>query len=488
MSRDRLGVKPLYYYSEDNQFVFSSEIKAIISHENLKIDCSDNISKESVQLYFSLGYIPAPHSIYKNIFKLEAATNMKVELKSGKIISKYSFFDYPEVDQCSNRDHLIEEGAYLFKDAVRLRMRSDVPVGAFLSGGLDSTSVVGEMAKFTDLNRLHTFSIGFDDENYDETKYINIAKNFFHTNHHHHVFSKYDYTTSMSKYAKYFDEPFGDYSALAGFKVSEIARENTTVVLCGDGGDEIFGGYPIYNAGHLFDKIKLLPLSIRVLLHNVLKSFSNSNIKIKKAAELINLTLQPSNTFYSTMYNSERYKPETYKSWTSDKLDFAINISNNSMSEALRIYDLLFNTLSNNYLVKVDRTSMSSSIEVRSPFLDYRFIEFAQKVPPHLKVNATDTKILMKDIIKDSIPSEILNRTKMGFTPPIHKWIYDLLTPDNFNSYIKYIEDFDSELVNYYKNIYYSKEFNKIKEYELIKLIIFSNWYEFWIGKKNLTS
>ncbi len=482
LSRDRLGVKPLYYYSKNGKFIFSSEIKGILCHKELNINSYNSISKDSVDLYFSLGYIPAPLTIYKDVNKLEAGTNMDVSLVDGKIINIYKYYSIPIHETHENKKQLIEEGKFLLNDSVKLRMRSDVPVGAFLSGGLDSTSVVGEMANFTSLRNLHTFSIGFDDSKFDESDYIKLASNYFDTNHHHYQFTKNDFSENLIKFSEYFDEPFADYSALAGFKVSQIAREHTTVVLSGDGGDEIFGGYPIYNAGFIYDKIALIPKSIRKKIIAGLNYLPESSHSLNKIKQLFDLTLNDKSSFYTNLYKTQRFKPEIYKHWTSEHMKISLEYANNSMSEGLRIFDLLYNTLSNNYLVKVDRTSMANSIEVRSPFLDFRFLKFSQKIPIHYKVGYKGSKILMREIIRDLIPLEILNRKKMGFTPPIHKWLYDQLNDKSFYKYLSYLETFNKDLISYYEKVYYQKDFNNIKEYELIKLVIFANWYEHWIN------
>ena len=150
------------------------------------------------------------------------------------------------------------------------------------------------------------------------------------------------------------------------------------------------------------------------------------------------------------------------------------------------IFTLIINTLSNNYLVKVDRTSMANSIEVRCPFLDYRFINFSQTIPTNLKVNLNENKILMRSIIKDIIPVSLLNRSKMGFTPPIYKWLYEFLTEDVFEKYLTYLDNFNSSLSFFYKKIYQQKVFNNRREYELIKLVIFANWFEYWIKPNEL--
>lgn len=483
LSRDRLGVKPLYYFSKNGKFVFSSELKGIFEHKNLFEVSQSAISSDSVDLYFSLGYIPAPFTIFSEIAKLEGGWNMNVDLLSGEIISKYKYYIFPVSDPTFSKEELILEGKNLLIDSVKLRMRSDVDVGAFLSGGLDSTSIVSVMSSFTDIEKLHTFSIGFDEIKYDETKYINIAKDYFNTNHHHHIFDEDDFAQNIEKYSHFFDEPFADYSALAGLKVSQLASMHSKVVLSGDGGDEVFGGYPIYNVGVVFDKLIQLPCSLRKILYSTINLMPIRSHWIIKLQELIELSLSEKKYFYAKLLQNQRYKPKIYQEWTLKNLEEALNFGNNSMPEGLRIFDLLFNTLSNNYLTKVDRTSMANSIEVRSPFLDYRFVEYSQKIPSFLKVNFKETKILMKSIISNLIPEEILFREKMGFTPPIHKWMYRILTQDRFETCLSYLKNFNPELTSFYKNVYYNADFSSNREYELIKLILFVNWYEFWVKK-----
>jgi asparagine synthase (glutamine-hydrolysing) len=233
-SRDRLGVKPFYYYYKNNQFIFSSELKAILKHTYLNINQFANLNKEAIELYFSLGYIPAPLTIYNNVFKLEAGHNININLDGDKFL-KYSYYKLPQSNFTFTKDELIHSGKELFEDSVRLRMRSDVSVGAFLSGGLDSSAVVGNMKKFTKLENLNTFSIGFESKKYDESEYINIAKDFFHSKHHHHIFNESDFNDTWPLYSQIFDEPFGDYSSFPSYNVCKMAAKNgVKVVLSGD--------------------------------------------------------------------------------------------------------------------------------------------------------------------------------------------------------------------------------------------------------------
>lgn len=485
-SRDRLGVKPLYYFYENEILIFSSEIKAILLHKEQKINRISNVNQAAVEIYFSTGYIPAPLSIYNNIFKLEPATNMFFDLKENKIIRKNTYFKSPIVNKKPvSENELIEEGKYLFEDSVKLRMRSDVPVGAFLSGGLDSSSVVGEMTKFTDRHKLHTFSIGFDEIEYDETKYINLVKDYFKTIHHHSTYKEQDFVNFWPDYSKVFDEPFGDYSAFPSNKVCSMGREQVTVILSGDGGDEIFGGYPIYNIGYTIDRIRVMPKTVRKILLASFTPLRRVDKRVDKIVELLRLSLNPNSTFYSEVFAKNRYKPEIYKQFSEDKMKEALELSNNNLPEALRIYDLLGNTLSNSYLVKVDKTSMNNSVEVRSPFLDYRFIEFAQSVPVQNKVGVIKNKILLREIIKDIVPANIVNRGKMGFTPPIQDWLYRYATPNKIERYIELLNSFIPALSSFYKEKILGQSTTYMINSYMIKLIIFGEWFDYWISENH---
>lgn len=486
-SRDRLGVKPLYYYSHDGKFIFSSELKGILKHTSLNINIIKNINKDAVELYFSLGYIPAPFTVYNNVYKLESGSNVIFDLNEKKILKKNKYYHHPIAKPTPNKQQLIEEGKELISDAVKLRMRSDVNVGAFLSGGLDSSTVVGEMKNFTDLRKLHTFSIGFNDKKYDESHYINLAKNSFQSVHHHHVYTEKNFIDTLHIYSNIFDEPFGDYSSFPSHTVCKMARKDVTVVLSGDGGDEIFGGYPIYNTGYLIEKIRKLPNCTRRLLVKATSNFNRQGLA-KKINETFRLSLQNKNDFYSEMFKTSRYKPEIFKKWSSQKMLQALDLANDNLSEALRIYDLLSNTLPDNFLVKVDRTSMANSIEVRSPFLDYRFIEYAQRIPNNFKVGFKDNKILMREIIKDIVPKEIVGRNKMGFTPPIHDWLHNTIRFEDFMKYLEYLESTSSELHTFYKRLFNDHSKGYVSDLYKIKLVIFGKWFEQWILKNDSTN
>jgi len=486
LSRDRFGVKPLYYYDNNGKFIFSSEMKGILSHKSLGINKSENISEEAVGFFFSAGFIPSPFSIFKNTFKLEPSTNIIYNLKKAKIESKYKYYELPIFNPQNNKKDLVREGKDLFLDSTKLRMRSDVDVGAFLSGGLDSSSTLAIMKELTDIEKIHTFSVGFEGKKFDETKYIKIMQEEIKSKNHHKYFFKKDFQNMLDKFTWIYDEPFADYSGFPTYFVSKMAKENgVKVVLSGDGGDEIFGGYTLHLTGARIDLIGKVPAILRMGLAKVpvKKNLTNSSLYMLKQAIGISLD-EPANFFKNTMKN-ERIKTPEYVEWTYNGINNACkNVGEKSFAEAFRIYDTLYNTLADKILLKVDKASMAASIEVRAPLLDYRFFEFSQRIPTKYKVNGFDGKILMKDIIKDLVPDEIINRPKKGFSPPIKDWLGDdaidvkklrnkLYEMNKKNVISDYIRD-------YYVEKYFEDDNNIYRDY-IIRLFIFVEWYEMWV-------
>jgi asparagine synthase (glutamine-hydrolysing) len=339
-------------------------------------------------------------------------------------------------------------------------MRSDVPIGAFLSGGLDSSTVVGIMRKFTELNKLNTFSIGFRNE-FDETKYINIVKNYFKTIHHNYIFENDHFTKWIDRTTFHYDEPFADFSLFPTFQVSEMAKKKVTVVLSGDGGDEVFGGYNIYKIPLVLSILRIMPKMFRKNIKKIIPSTKIRNILEK--------SLKNNTEFYSSSS-----KNITFKKWASKCMKYCLKKSKNNLSEALRIFDILFNTLGDNYCTKVDRASMAYAIEVRSPFMDYRLIEYSQKIPSNMKVNIIKTKILLRELVKDIVPKQILNLKKHGFGAPINQWFKRINFNPSSSESLRYIEKINP----YWKNIFLEE---KSDETLNMRLYFFNLWCKRWI-------
>ena len=463
LSRDRAGQKPLYYYFNNGKFIFSSEIKGILEHNiNLKMN------KDAVDLYFSLGFIPAPYSIYNNIHKLEQRQAIIFNLKKKSLDKKY-YYEWPKFNPINNKSKLKKEFELLLADSVKLRMISDVPLGAFLSGGLDSSTIVNYAKKFN--NDINTYSIGFDGK-LDETPRIDILKKHFKTNHHHKYFREEDFEKMLKDMFYYYDEPFSDYSMFPTRMLSKFAKEKLTVSLSGDGGDEIFGGYPRYKMAYQMEILRKLPKSFRKLL----MGFPIPNLK-----EGIRLSFLPKETFYSDA-RKNYYKPKITKQILSKKLKGCLEKTNENLVEAVRLMDIEFYTLPDNFLTKVDRASMISALEVRCPFLDYRIIEYSMKLPTKYKVSLLKEKTFFRGIISKFLPKEIIDKKKQGFTPPIGEWMQKenyvkklkinigelyakkIISEEWFNFYKKEIFPYNSIVTNNYK----------------IRLFLFHKWCKYW--------
>jgi len=468
LSRDRLGQKPLYYYFDGARFIFSSEIKGLLNHDiDVKLD------RDAVDLYFSLGFVPSPYSIYENVYKLEARQNLVFDLKKKEIKKSY-YFDYPKYAPVYDKKMLIDEGKKLFEDSTRIRLMSDVPLGAFLSGGLDSSSIVYEMEKFVDKKSLNTFSVGFEG-GYDESEYIEIVKDLFKTRHHHKHFKRGDFDKLLSGIFYFYDEPFGDASMFPTIFLSEFARGELTVALSGDGGDEIFGGYPRHKMASQMETLRKFPKSFRKVGAKILPK------KFSKLKEGLRISLLED---LSDIYSEARlnvYKPEVYKKISREKMAMCLKLAGGNLTEAMILMDRYFQTMGDNFLCKVDRASMAHSLEVRSPFLDYRFIEYAAKIPARWKASRFGDKILMREIVGEFLPEKIAKRGKGGFTPPIEKWISDEKCIDEMRAQLK--ELFEKKIISKEWFDFYSGIFEKKDVVSLnfrIRLFMFYRWWVFW--------
>ncbi len=462
LSRDRLGKKPLYYYAKKDIFIFSSGLKAITQYKQFVKE----IDKTAIEFYFSMGFIPSPLSIYKDVNKLEPGQNITFNLKNKKIDKKF-YSDFIKYSPIKNKKKLIEEGRKLLHKCTKDKMISDVPIGAFLSGGVDSSSVVGEMIKITENKNINTFSVGFEGR-FDESKYINIAKDFFKTKHHHYYFKKKDFNELLEIIFNYYDEPFSDISMFPTFFISKIAKREVSVVLSGDGGDEIFGGYPNHKNAYQVQIIrKILPKSMRNFIMRL-----NINKKLNK---VLKKSLLKDEFLFVQNYE---YLPESVFLWAKKRWDKCLEYSNKDIVEASIMMDRHFTTLPDNFLVKVDRASMANALEIRSPFLDYRFIEFSEKIPSKYKTSLFKTKKIMRDIIKDIVPKEILHIKKKGFIPPVEEWLDEIEEIKSLNIFLSNLhkaEIISEDIKEFYNKKVFNKQISNYKGY-LIRLFLIKKW------------
>jgi asparagine synthase (glutamine-hydrolysing) len=448
--RDRIGIKPLYYTRlEDRTLVYGSELKAILKHPRVQ----RTVDPQALDLYLTLEYIPAPFSIFRNISKLPAGHLLVY--KRGEIrIKKYWELESQETASSrisrSRIDSVKDELYTLVKEAVGLRLISDVPLGAFLSGGIDSSSLVGMMHEWG-TSPIKTFSIGFEDTSYDELHHARRVAQAFQTEHEEFVL-KPNALELTDKLIHHLDEPFGDFSIFPTYMVSQMARSHVKVILSGDGGDEVFGGYEHYQAQKL--SRPPLPFLFRSFLNPLLRTIPPSQKKkgawnkIRRFGQGFDHSAGDKHLRWM-MFFSERDKKNLYAPELLDELGGTkplhatfpfdeVYRSSGQFDTWNREYYLDLKTyLVDDILVKVDRMSMATSLETRVPLLDHKIVEFAFSLPGDLKLNGLTTKWIFKKTMERLLPRQNIYRKKEGFSIPIKHWLrtelkdllFDYLSP-----------------------------------------------------------
>ncbi|MBA2526780.1 MAG: asparagine synthase (glutamine-hydrolyzing) [Pyrinomonadaceae bacterium] len=425
IARDRTGEKPLYYcLTRNGTFVFGSELKSLLEHPEVRRE----IDPVALDAYFSFGYVPDPLSIFRDINKLPAGCYLT--FGQGRVaVAQYWDFNF-EPAESDREENYIEELVSLLDEAVRLRLVSDVPLGAFLSGGVDSSTVVGLMSRYTN-QPVKTFSIGFHEDTYNELKYARLTAKKFETEH-HEFFVTPDICDLVDELVWHFDEPFADSSAIPTYMVSKLARDHVTVALSGDGGDELFGGYTRYAVdlkrrgfGHIprIFRQGVLGLLGERLPHGAWGRNYLYNISLDPLERYVDsvsiFTRLNKRALYSGDFcerlNGEDRGPARFRKQ-------AAHVRSAEPLDALLYLDSK-TYLPGDILTKVDRMSMAVSLEVRAPLLDHKLIEFVMRIPASLKIRGTETKYIFKRAVRNLVPDEILNRPKQGFGVPVQKWI-----------------------------------------------------------------
>ncbi|MFH1198789.1 MAG: asparagine synthase (glutamine-hydrolyzing) [Candidatus Omnitrophota bacterium] len=429
LARDRVGKKPLLYSYGNGVFCFASEFLSLLEsgYVNKEIDYA------AIDYYLSFGYIPAPLTIYKNVFKLLPAHTLVLKDKNIHL-EEYWKLDYSKKIRISEDDAAKELLRHL-REAVKVRLYSDVPLGAFLSGGIDSSTVVGLMSELMP-ERVKTFSIGFEERDYSELKYAkNIADKF--DTEHHEFMVKPKAIEILPLMVERYGEPYSDSSCIPTYYVSRETRRHVTVALNGDGGDELFAGYERYQAMFLSQKYQRLPQLPRKIINSfihLLPNYLGPGSKIKSMKNFIYAASLPMAERYlrwagivDTVTKKNIYS-DNFASLVSgaDPLKFIEPYLNDSQPWALIDSMLqvdMLNYLPYDLLVKVDIASMANSLEVRSPFLDTKFMEFAASLPAEYKMKHLVKKYILKKAIKDLVPEKNVYRRKMGFSVPIGEWL-----------------------------------------------------------------
>ena len=428
LTRDRVGKKPLFYYYRDGSFCFASELSALIQGGIIKKE----INNQAIDHYLTFGYIPAPLAIYNGVFKLPPAHSMTLDDK-GLRIEKYWSLDFSKKIEISEKE-AAAESLRLLEDAVKIRLNSDVPLGAFLSGGIDSSVVVALMSRLSG-RKVKTFSIGFDEGEYNELKYARLIAGRFGTEHNEFVVKPHAIDILPLLVERY-GEPYADSSCVPTYYVSRETKRYVTVALNGDGGDELFGGYERYQAMAFSELYQGFPGILKKMVSGInalLPDSINPKNRIRNFKRFLNVIDMPAAERYlrwigifDTGIKDKLYSPDfnnkIYISGTSGFLSPYFNVS-----AGLDIIDRAIAADTNLYLpydllVKVDIASMANSLEARSPFLDHRLMEFAASLPADYKVRGLVKKYILKKAIEGLIPRENIYRRKMGFGLPVGDW------------------------------------------------------------------
>jgi asparagine synthase (glutamine-hydrolysing) len=429
LARDRLGKKPLYYAEHAGQLVFGSELKALLVD-----DIPRDVDPQALHEFLSYNYIPGPRTIFQAAKKLQPGHRLIAQ--QGRIaISPYW---RPELLKESDSRtqpvaHYVEQLTELLQESVRYRLISDVPLGVFLSGGVDSSTLVAIMREVS-TERIKSFSIGFEDESFNELPHARAIAQHFETDH-HELIVKPDALDLLPKLVRFFDEPFADSSAIPVYYLSELARRHVTVALGGDGGDELFAGYDTYAAYKLAELYRYLPRALQHLTPRLVAKLPVSHAKVSfdyKAKRFAkNALLPPERGHYAWKeVFSDEMKRELYAFTTNDELqdpfhvferEFALCQQHPMLSRLQYVDQRVY--LPDDILVKIDRMSMAHSLEVRAPLLDHKLVEFALTIPPELQMKGLKKKYLLKRAMEHKLPAQALSRKKAGFNVPIPSWL-----------------------------------------------------------------
>lgn len=435
LSRDRFGKKPLFYSCRNGTFAFASELTALIRHPGIPA----SLSPLSLKKYFAYGYIPAPHSLYERVHKLPGGFNLLLDTSNLELtLRRYWDFVLEPLDRIPENpeEEWGEQLRTLLEEAVRKRLMSDVPLGIFLSGGIDSSAITAFAAKHVEQGRLKTFSIGFEEASFDESRYAAAVADRFGTEHHQEVLSMERARDLLPEIVSKLDEPMGDSSLLPTYLLCQSTRKHVTVALGGDGGDELFAGYDPFRAlalAELYSRLVPRPLhrGIAMAVSRLPVSHTNMSLDFRLKRTLRGLSypkvlwnsvwlgpLGPSelSALFREPVDPEEIYEEAILCWESCRQESLVD-------KTLQFYTKLY--LQDDILVKIDRASMMHSLEVRAPFLDIDVVDFVRRIPHAYKFRRGRTKVLLKKALEPVLPSRVLERAKKGFGAPVGRWFQE---------------------------------------------------------------
>ena len=429
LGRDRMGKKPLYYWHGGGSFVFASEIKGVLAHPAV----SAELNPRAIAAYLTFGYVPTPETFFNGVMSLPPGHVLSLEPGKGPDITQYWRLAVPGTGDWAGPLRIgmreaAEEVRRLLELAIRRRLVSDVPLGAFLSGGIDSSAIVAMMAGVMG-EPVKTFTIGFDDrDGFDERPYARTVAERFGTEHYEGV-AHPETVDLVERLVHHHDQPFGDSSAVPTFLLNELARQHVTVALSGDGGDELFAGYERFAAGVAVETVGKIPGSILGGGDRLLGAVPSTALR-GRAGRFQRFSAKVGSGMPDAYLEWVSFVPEAWRRrLLADPDDWARQRYTEQWRATAgaktldRLLSLNMETyLADDLLVKMDRTSMAHSLEVRSPFLDTELVEFAARLPTHLKARGLSLKRVLKHAVSDLLPTEILDRPKRGFGVPLDRW------------------------------------------------------------------
>lgn len=477
LARDRIGIKPLFYFWDGKHFAFASEIKALLClsfiKENLKIN------ENALEYYFHLGFIPEPLTIYQNIYKFPAGHYATFNNNNLEFYSYWSIFD--KINKPKIKDEVIAKKQLndLLNDSIKLHLQSDVPYGIFLSGGIDSSIVTAIAKKYA--GQLKTFSLGFTESSHDESEYARQIAQYLKTEHYSYTVSYNDALLLINDIIDQYDEPFADASAIPTMIVSKLARQEVTMVLSGEGGDELFWGYGSYRWA------KRLHSCLSFCYKHVFKyALQLGSSRYRRIASMLNFNnddFLPAHILSQEQYFFSKHEISSLLKNIAVHLTFKNESDLQKIVhhvERQSIFDLLY-YLKDDLLVKVDRASMKYSLEVRVPLLDYRIVEFAYHLDPELKIHHNIQKYLLKQVLFDYLPASLFQRPKWGFSLPLHNWLKNELKPLVLetlnNAELKHNPFVDASYVNKLLKAFYSNKCDNYLYGRIWNLLIFQRWF-----------
>lgn len=431
LARDRLGIKPLHYVICNGSLIFASEIKSILRDGRVPRE----LNVAAVTRFLTFSYVPAPITIFKEIRKLRPGTFLRCK---GGAISENRYWELSctrEENPLSEKEYK-EKLMYSLRESLELHLRSDVPLGVLLSGGVDSSTIVA-LATHKTSRPLKSFSVGFKHPAFDELRYARHVANLYHTDHHEITVEPETIGHLLPKVIRHFDEPFGDASAIPTYLVSQLAGERVKVVLSGEGGDEDFAGYSWYDTSRARVLYNYLPEGIRKAAFRLVKEFSPAKRDggfIDSAKSLVSFDFLPLKERYlwrracfteeekNTLFTTD-FAEETRKSGNGQ--DILDHIGNKNIKDLLTFMTYLDTELflPDDLLTKADRMSMAHGVETRLPFLDHPLVEFAASLPPSMKLMDRTSKYILKQTVSTLLPREVLERKKQGLMPPLSVWL-----------------------------------------------------------------